>query len=69
MEEMKKEQIIVGLSQEEVEVRKAAGLTNKVVEAPSKTVGEIIASNVFTYFNFVFLLIAVLLISIRSFRD
>ena len=69
MEEMKKEQIIVGLSQEEVEVRKTAGLTNKAVEAPSKTVGEIIASNVFTYFNFVFLLLAALLISVRSFRD
>lgn len=69
MEEMKKEQIIVGLSQEEVEARKAAGLTNKAVEAPSKTVGEIIASNVFTYFNFVFLLLAALLISVRSFRD
>ena len=69
MEEVKKEQIIVGLSQEEVEVRKAAGLTNKAVEAPSKTVGEIIASNVFTYFNFVFLLLAALLISVRSFRD
>ena len=66
---MKKEQIIVGLSQEEVEARKAAGLTNKAVEAPSKTVGEIIASNVFTYFNFVFLLLAALLISVRSFRD
>ena len=66
---MKKEQIIVGLSREEVEVRKAAGLTNKAVEAPSKTIGEIIASNVFTYFNFVFLLLAALLISVRSFRD
>ena len=66
---MKKEQIVVGLSQEEVEVRKTAGLTNKAVEAPSKTVGEIIASNVFTYFNFVFLLLAALLISVRSFRD
>ena len=32
---MKKEQIVVGLSQEEVEVRKTAGLTNKAVEAPS----------------------------------
>ena len=58
MEELKKEQIKVGLSREEVEARKAAGLTNKAVEAPSKTIGEIIASNVFTYFNFVFLLLA-----------
>lgn len=69
MEKPKTEQRKLGLNEAEVQERKAAGLINKAVEAPSKTIGEIIASNVFTYFNFVFLVLAALLISVRSFRD
>ena len=69
MEKTKLEQRELGLNEAEVQERKAAGLINKAVEAPSKTIGEIIASNVFTYFNFVFLVLAALLISVRSFRD
>lgn len=69
MEKTKIEQRELGLNEAEVQERKAAGLINKAVEAPSKTIGEIIASNVFTYFNFVFLVLAALLISVRSFRD
>lgn len=69
MEKPKTEQRKLGLNETEVQERKAAGLINKAVEAPSKTIGEIIASNVFTYFNFVFLVLAALLISVRSFRD
>lgn len=46
-----------------------AGLVNVAVEPPSKTVKEIIVSNVFTYFNFVFLIIAIILIAVRSYRD
>ena len=67
MEKTKIEQRELGLNEAEVQERKAAGLINKAVEAPSKTIGEIIASNVFTYFNFVFLVLAALLISVRSF--
>ena len=39
------------------------------MEPPSKTTAEIIKSNVFTYFNLIFTLIAVLLIIVGSFRD
>ena len=46
-----------------------AGLINTAVKPPSKTVKEIVTSNVFTYFNFVFLIIAILLIAVRSYRD
>ena len=60
---------IKGLSLQEVKERKRAGLTNEPVEAPSKTLGEIVRTNVFTYFNLVFLVIAILLIIVRSFRD
>ena len=59
----------LGLTSKEVEERKKKGLANTAVETPSKTIGEIIASNIFTYFNFVFLFIAALLIAVRSFRD
>lgn len=58
-----------GLSDAEVSARKEAGLVNKAITSPSKTIGEIIASNIFTYFNFVFLFLAILLLAVRSFRD
>jgi cation-transporting ATPase E len=58
-----------GLTSQEVAERKRAGLSNTAVIAPSKSVKEIIFSNVFTYFNFVFLILALVLISVGSFRD
>ena len=60
---------IRGLSYEDVRERRRAGLVNENVTAPSKTVGEIIKSNTFTYFNFVFLVIALILVAVGSFRD
>ena len=58
-----------GLNFDEVNERKRAGLVNRDVIAPTKSVGEIIRSNVITYFNIVFLIIAILLIVVGSFRD
>lgn len=58
-----------GLSSAEVEERKRAGLDNREVKAPSKSVGQIIASNVLTYFNLIFLVIVILLILVGSYRD
>ena len=60
---------IRGLSKREVREYRRAGFTNKPVSAPSKSVREIITSNVFTYFNFVFLFLAIILLFVRSFRD
>ena len=48
---------------------KQAGQVNTAVRPPSKTVKEIVYSNTFTYFNFVFLIIAIILIAVRSYRD
>ncbi len=56
-----------GLTSEEVEQRIAEGLVNKSVGNQSKTVGQIIVSNVFTYFNLVFAIFAGLLIMVRSY--
>ena len=45
------------------------GWTNKGVEPPSKTTKEIVHENVFTYFNLIFVVLAVLLCLVGSFRD
>ncbi len=58
-----------GLSRKQVSERMRAGLDNTAVKPPSKSVRQIVTSNVFTYFNFVFITIAVILILVRSYRD
>ena len=45
------------------------GWTNQAVDPPSKTTQEIIHENVFTYFNLIFIVLAVLLCLVGSFRD
>lgn len=56
-----------GITEEEVGKRTKEGLYNKAVGNQSKTVGQIIYSNVFTYFNLVFAIFAGLLIFVRSY--
>ena len=58
-----------GLTKEQVEDRIARGAVNHAVESASKSKKEIICSNIFTYFNLIFFIIAVLLIVVGSFRD
>ncbi len=58
-----------GLSQSEVLQRIANGEQNLPVDPPSKSIAEIIKSNVFTYFNLVFAIIAALLVIAGSFRN
>ena len=58
-----------GLTEEEVRLRGEAGLRNTAVEANSKTVGGIILSNVFTYFNLLFLLLAACVAAVHSWND
>ena len=58
-----------GLSEQQVRDRVLAGLANTPVDPPSKSVGQIIVSNVFTYFNLIFAIIAGLLIFAGSYRD
>ncbi len=55
-----------GLTYDEVRERKRAGLVNTAVIAPSKSVKEIIISNTFTYFNMVFVILAILLTIVGS---
>ncbi len=58
-----------GLTEEQVRLRAEAGLRNTAVEAPSKTVAQIILSNVFTYFNLLFLLLAACVAAVGSWND
>lgn len=58
-----------GLTRAQLKERMEKGWSNAPVDSPSKTTKEIITSNVFTYFNLIFLVIAVLLILVGAFRD
>ena len=58
-----------GLNSDQVNEYFENGWSNELVEPPSKTVPEIIKSNLFTYFNLVFAVLAALLILAGSFRN
>lgn len=52
---------ITGLTDEEVRQRVEEGFTNRTDISTDKTTKEIVISNVFTYFNLIFLVITILL--------
>lgn len=58
-----------GLSSEEAKKLKEDGLDNIPVGNQSKTIGQIVAGNVLTYFNFVFAVFAGLLIFVGSYNN
>ena len=58
-----------GLTSEQVRKRVEDGLVNTAVESASKTAKEIVYSNVFTYFNLIFLVITIFLCVVGSFRN
>ncbi len=59
----------VGLSRDQVMERMDHGLDNVAVDSASQTTKEIILSNLFTYFNLIFTVLAVLLCVVGSFRN
>ena len=59
----------VGLSAEQVKERFACHADNYKVESSTMSVSDIVKSNVFTYFNLVFAVIAVLLSIVGAWRD
>ncbi len=58
-----------GLSAAQVSERIRNGQDNKAVQSPTKTVREIIFSNVFTYFNLIFFVLAIALAVVGSFNN
>ena len=60
---------LVGLSSSEVQRERAAGHTNKTNEKNGKSYLKIVTDNLFTFFNFVWAIVAVILIIFRSFGN
>ena len=58
-----------GLTEEQVRTRVENGWTYEEVAPPALTTKEIIHKNVFTYFNLIFLVLAILLCIVGSFRN
>ena len=58
-----------GLSADQVEQHREDGWRNVSVAPPAQTTKEIIRENVCTYFNLIFLVLAILLCLVGSFRD
>ena len=58
-----------GLNLSQVKERQHHGWANDPVESPTKTVGQIVRENCCTFFNFIFIVLAALLIAVGSFDD
>ena len=58
-----------GLSDEQVAERTACGYANTPVNPPTKSIKQIIFSNVVTYFNIIFFIFAIALILVGSWED
>ncbi len=59
----------MGLSSAQVEKRTAEGYVNASVDKCSKTVSQIVLSNVFTYFNTIFFVLAFILLIEKSYNN
>ena len=60
---------IKGLTQKEVEEKIKQGKTNKIKIKTNESILKIIRKNIFTYFNLIFLILAILLIAAQSYRN
>lgn len=60
---------ILGLSEKEAQALAAQGKANVSTAKAGKNVPAIVASNVFTYFNAIFLLLSILLIAVGSWKN
>lgn len=58
-----------GLCLYQVKERTNQGLVNLPVQPPSKTVKQIVYTNVFTYFNLIFIVLALLIIIVGSYQN
>lgn len=58
-----------GLTSDQAERRTAAGLVNSAGESASKTTWQIVRSNIFTYFNLIFFVLAAVLLYERSYNN
>ena len=61
--------ILQGLSKDEVDKRIKEGNYNKAIDSVSKTTQEIVIDNVFTFFNLLNLVLAILIIIVKSYEN
>ena len=59
----------IGLSAREAKERLDNGYGNESPASPEKTVGQIFRDNIFTYFNLIFFVLALLIIFVQSYRN
>ena len=59
----------IGLSENEIEERVRAGLVNQVTETPEKTTGQIVFGNIFTLFNLLNFVLALLVFFTDSYKN
>ncbi len=59
----------IGLTTTEVEQRIKEGKVNRAVNDQAKTTWQIIKENTFTYFNLIFLVLAILLVVVGEYKD
>lgn len=59
----------LGLDAGQVNERVRGGCANTPVNPPSKSVGQIVCSNVLTYFNLIFFILAAFIIAVGSWRN
>ena len=60
---------VKGLTREEVEEKVKQGKINKIKTKANESIFKIISKNIFTYFNLIFLILAILLITSQSYRN
>ena len=58
-----------GLNSDQVKKRKAQGLFNYEVKPKFKTTGQILRSNIFTYFNIINFILAICVIAVGSIKN
>ena len=58
-----------GLNSGQVRERERAGYMNTPINPPTKSIRQIVLSNVFTYFNIVFFILAAAIIFVGSWRN
>ena len=58
-----------GLTYKEVEERKLKGKYNKAIKNQSKSIGQIIISNTCTFFNLIFLIIAIIMVVVKLYKS
>ncbi len=58
-----------GLTERQAQQRRDAGLINQPVESPTKSVRQIVLGNIFTYFNIIFFILAILLLTVGAYTE